>query len=129
MHYYFDVFKKYAVFSGRASRKEYWMFILFNAIVNFVLGLVLGFIGAIAGIDPIYANIVVLIYGLAILVPSIAVGIRRMHDVDKSGWFILIPIYNLILVLSSGTKGVNKYGPEPNVNQEPLPTPSLPSQS
>ena len=53
------------------------------------------------------------IYFLAVLIPSIAVGIRRMHDVDKSGWFILIPIYNLILAITDGTKGANRFGPDP----------------
>jgi uncharacterized membrane protein YhaH (DUF805 family) len=52
---------------------------------------------------------------LAVLIPSIAVGVRRMHDVGKSGWFLLIPIYNLILALSEGEKGDNKYGPDPKV--------------
>ncbi len=109
MNYYFEVLKKYAVFSGRASRKEYWMFSLFNIIIMFVLGLIL----AVIGITYEKADLLVNIYSLAVALPSIAVTIRRMHDVNKSGWFMLIPFYNFILTVTDGTKGDNKYGPDP----------------
>jgi uncharacterized membrane protein YhaH (DUF805 family) len=68
-------------------------------------------VGFICGIleIPQLANV----YSLALLVPSIAVGVRRMHDVGKSGWFILIPIYNLILACTEGTQGENEYGADP----------------
>jgi uncharacterized membrane protein YhaH (DUF805 family) len=104
MNYYFKVLKNYATFSGRARRKEYWMFALFNIIFAFVFGFVCGLIGV-----PDLAQL----YSLAILLPSIAVGVRRMHDVGKSGWFILIPIYNLILACTEGAKGENEYGADP----------------
>ena len=110
MNYYLTALKKYAVFSGRARRKEYWMFILFSAIISFALGLIEG----IAGIAPqVDTSVLAGIYQLAILIPSIAVGVRRMHDVNKNGWFLIIPLYNLILVLTDGTKGDNKYGLDP----------------
>lgn len=110
MNYYFKVLQNYATFSGRARRKEYWMFFLFNIII----AMILGFIEGIADINPtsdysILANI----YSLAILIPSIAVGVRRMHDVGKSGWFLLIPIYNFILAVTEGEKGENQYGADP----------------
>ncbi|MFM7510314.1 MAG: DUF805 domain-containing protein [Bacteroidota bacterium] len=104
MNYYLNVLRNYATFSGRASRKEYWMFVLFNIIVSFAVGFICGLL-----LVPEAATI----YTLAVLIPSIAVSVRRMHDVDKSGWFILIPIYNLILACTEGTKGENKYGAEP----------------
>jgi uncharacterized membrane protein YhaH (DUF805 family) len=104
MNYYLDVLKNYAKFDGRARRKEYWMFFLFNLIIS----LVVSFITTLIGI-PLLANI----YSLALLVPSIAVGVRRMHDVGKSGWFILIPIYNLILAVTEGESGENEYGADP----------------
>ena len=104
MNYYFKVLQNYATFSGRARRKEYWMFVLFNVIVAFVFGFVCGLIGI-----PELANL----YTLAVLLPSIAVGVRRMHDVGKSGWFLLIPIYNFILAVTEGEKGENQYGADP----------------
>ena len=54
-----------------------------------------------------------MLYSLAVLLPSIAVGVRRMHDVGKSGWYILIPIYNFILAVTDGEQGANEYGPDP----------------
>lgn len=106
MNYYFKVLQNYATFSGRARRKEYWTFALFNIIIAFAFGFVCGLLDV-----PELANL----YTLAVLLPSIAVGVRRMHDVGKSGWFLLIPIYNLILALTEGEKGENQYGQDPKV--------------
>ncbi|WP_329020181.1 DUF805 domain-containing protein [Streptomyces sp. NBC_00690] len=112
MNYYLDVVKQYAVFSGRARRKEYWMFFL----INFVISIVLSIIEAVAGISPFLS----LIYGLAILLPSIGVGIRRLHDTDRSGWWLLIalvPLVGFIILLVfnclEGQRHDNKYGPDP----------------
>ncbi len=110
MTYYISVLKKYAVSNGRARRAEYWYFFLFNMIIAFALGFIEGVSGIATETDN---SILVGIYQLAILTPSIAVGIRRMHDVNKSGWFLLIPIYNFILAVTDGTKGDNKYGSDP----------------
>jgi uncharacterized membrane protein YhaH (DUF805 family) len=107
MNYYFKVLQNYATFSGRARRSEYWYFVLFNVIIAFVLG----FIGGTTG-TPVLSNI----YTLAVLIPGIAVGVRRMHDVGKSGWFLLIPIYNLILACTDGVTGDNEYGADPKAN-------------
>lgn len=104
MNYYLKVLQNYANFNGRARRKEYWMFVLFNFIASFILG----FIGGLLDF-PILANL----YSFAVLLPSIAVGVRRMHDVGKSGWYILIPIYNFILCVTEGDSGENEYGPDP----------------
>ncbi|MCG8184287.1 DUF805 domain-containing protein [Tenacibaculum piscium] len=104
MNYYFKVLENYTTFNGRARRKEYWMFTLYNVIISLIFGFICGFLGL-----PKLANL----YSLAVLLPSIAVGIRRMHDVGKSGWFLLIPIYNFILAVTEGEKGDNKYGIDP----------------
>jgi len=104
------VFENYANFEGRARRKEYWMFFLANIIISFVLGFIMGLIFAF--ISPSLAPLAN-IYSLAVFVPSIAVAIRRMHDIGKSGWYILIPIYNIILLATEGEKGANQYGPDP----------------
>jgi len=104
MNYFIAVFKKYAVFSGRARRAEYWYFFLFNFIISFILG----FIGGAVG--NIYLQV---LWFLGTIIPAIAVGVRRMHDVNKSGWYILIPIYSLILACTEGTTGPNEYGDDP----------------
>jgi uncharacterized membrane protein YhaH (DUF805 family) len=104
------VFSKYADFKGRARRSEYWYFALFN----FICALALGFVDAAMNRDnPDKIGILSLVYNLAVLVPSIAVAVRRMHDVGKSGWFVLIPIYNLILACTNSQPGDNEYGPNP----------------
>jgi len=107
MNYYLEVLKKYAQFSGRARRSEYWYFALFNLIIS----LILRFAGLSAGLSLL--TTIYTIYSLAVLIPSIAVGVRRMHDVNKSGWFLLIPFYNLILACTDGTSGENEYGEDP----------------
>ena len=107
MKYYLKALQNYATFKGRASRSEYWYFVLFNVIFSIVLG----FVSGIVDLPILYT-----IYSLALLIPSIAVAVRRMHDVGKSGWFILIPIYDLILACTHGVKGENEYGTEPNDN-------------
>jgi uncharacterized membrane protein YhaH (DUF805 family) len=104
MNYYISVLQNYATFSGRARRKEYWMFFLFNMIFSFIFGFICGLIGV-----PELANL----YALVVLLPSIAVAVRRMHDVGKSGWYILIPIYNLVLTVTEGDNGDNEYGADP----------------
>lgn len=101
------VFENYANFNGRARRKEYWMFVLANAIISIPLNYILPL-----AITPELA-LLGTVYSLAVLIPSLAAAIRRMHDVGKSGWFILIPIYNLILACTEGDKGPNEYGPDP----------------
>jgi len=116
--------KRYADFQGRSTRMEFWMFFLFVMIVMFVLQILLGIMfastmsvdpqtGVVTGGGIGIAAIVIWVFYLAILVPSIAVGVRRMHDQDKSGWFILIPIANLIFYCMPGTPGPNRFGPDP----------------
>lgn len=104
MNYYLSVLQDYALFNGRAGRSEFWYFFLFNSIIAFLFGI----IGIAAEIPILY-----LIYTLAALPPAIGVSIRRMHDVGKSGWFLLIPLYNLILALKDSDPGDNLYGPNP----------------
>ena len=110
MNYYISVLMRYTVFRGRASRAEYWYFFLFNVVIIFVLHLI-EYIGV--GASGIYGRIFVNTYQLAVITPYIAVGVRRMHDVNKSGWFLLFPFYNLILAVTEGSKGSNRFGPDP----------------
>lgn len=104
MKYYLEVLKKYTAFKGRARRSEYWYFVLFNIIFSIIVNL----IGMYSG-----AFFLGTLYSLAVLLPGIAVAVRRMHYVNKSGWFVLISIYNLILACTEGTTGSNDYGHDP----------------
>jgi hypothetical protein len=94
-------FKKYATFSGRASRSEYWFFYLFYIII-YVIGMVVESSAGITNLSTLFV--------LPILLPQLAVSVRRMHDTDHSGWFLLVPIYNLILLCTASTSGSNKHG-------------------
>lgn len=92
-------FKKYFVFEGRATQSEYWYFILF-CIILYIPGVFLTSVGSI----PLYILGILLIYGT--VVPQVSVSVRRMHDTNRSGWYLWIPIYNLIIVMffDSSTK-------------------------
>jgi len=112
LHWYTDVLKKYTVFDGRAGRQEFWMFVVFSIIVYLVV--------AIVG-NLIHFPFLVGIYGLAVLLPTLAVEIRRLHDIDKSGWWIfigLVPIIGgiwlLVLLCMAGSPVENRFGPNPS---------------
>lgn len=104
MNYYLSALQNFGDFNGRARRSEYWYFTLFNTLASVVVGMLAG---------AIEMPMLYLIFVIVMIVPGIAVTVRRMHDVDKSGWFCLIPFYNLILTLTDGTRGDNQYGPDP----------------
>jgi uncharacterized membrane protein YhaH (DUF805 family) len=112
--YYLDVLKnKYADFNGRARRSEYWYYVLFNMLCIVAVVVVGTFLGTIGSIISVLAY-------LAILVPSIAVLVRRLHDVGKSGWFYFVAfiplvgaIWLLVLLCTDSTPGSNEYGPNP----------------
>jgi len=118
MNWYLKVLKQYADFSGRARRKEYWMFFLFNmifAIVAMILDNVLGIAIEGVGYGPLYG-----LYALAVLIPGLAVSVRRLHDVGKSGWMLLIAlipligaIWLLILMVTDSNPEENQYGANP----------------
>ncbi len=110
MNGYIETLKKYVAFSGRASRREFWMFTLINFVIGFVLSFITGIIDPKGGL-----SIVGTLFQLAVLLPSIAVGVRRMHDTDRPGWWIIVPILDIIYAIQEGTKGDNKYGPDPLV--------------
>jgi len=119
MSWYTGVLKKYAVFEGRARRKEYWMFQLFNMLailILFIPSAALAFAIDIPGLS----SLLPVIYVLAVLVPTIAVAVRRFHDQDRSGLFYLLAlipsvggIIVLVFMCLEGTPGPNQYGPNP----------------
>ncbi len=113
MNDYINVIKKYAVFSGRSSRKEYWMFIL----CHLIIGSILNNIGRVTNnnLRPIFT-----IYCLALLLPGLAVSIRRLHDTSRSGWWSFVSAIPLVgwvilfvLMVQDSTPGANQYGPNP----------------
>ena len=112
MNWYLGCWKKYAEFSGRARRKEFWMFVLFNFLVNIAVGIVDGILGTNGALGGLYS--------LAVLIPSLAVAARRLHDTDRSGWWqliALIPLIGVIILLvfvcSDSKPGENRFGPNP----------------
>lgn len=118
MNWYLKVLKNYAVFSGRAQRAEYWFFVLFSTIASILLLVVDGVIGTVdmeLGLGLLYV-----VYSLAVLIPSLAVSVRRLHDIGKSGWWLLIgfipfigPIVLLVFFILDSQVVENAYGPNP----------------
>ncbi len=125
MKYYLDVIKNYVKFDGRARRKEYWMFVLFNVIFSIVASIIdnvagLNFSSDYSSYGMYSTGIIASLYSLAVLIPSLAVGVRRLHDIGKSGWWLLISliplvggIWLLVLLATNGVVGENQYGPDP----------------
>lgn len=112
------VFKRWNDFDGRSSRSEYWWFALFCAIVNFTIGVISGVFGDGLG------NILSVIFGLGAFIPCIALGLRRLHDTDRSGWWLLIGLVPLVgfvvlvyFFIQKGTEGTNRFGKDPLVGQ------------
>lgn len=112
MEWYVKVLANYVGFQGRARRKEYWMFILFNIIISIVLSILQGILGLNTALTGLYS--------LAILLPFLAVGVRRLHDTGRSGWWLLISLIPLIGVMTliiftcqESDYRINKYGPNP----------------
>ena len=110
MEYFLGAYKKYADFTGRARRQEFWMFILFYFIVSIVLGIIDSILGM---------QILGLLFSLGSLIPSLAIGARRLHDTGRSGWWQLlyiIPLIGLIIMivfLVQDSQPDNEYGPNP----------------
>ncbi|WP_420456165.1 DUF805 domain-containing protein [Rubrivirga sp.] len=120
MDWYLDILRHhYADFDGRARRKEYWMFVLVNLGIYIAIAVVAGVLSSIW--EPLgwIAGLAYVAFALGVMVPSIAVGVRRLHDTGKTGWLMLlgmIPLANLVLLyfmIVEGDPGPNEYGPDP----------------
>ena len=118
MNWYLHVLKNYATFSGRARRKEYWMFFLFNVLISLGLGV----LDVVAGTYSVEYETGFFsgLYSLLVLIPGIAVGVRRLHDTNRSGWWILISLIPIIGVLVlfvfmclDSQPGTNRFGVNP----------------
>lgn len=119
MNWYLKVVRdNYANFEGRARRKEYWMFTLINIVITIPLYAVAVYL--LAQNESSIGMLLYAAYCLAILVPGLAVVVRRLHDINKSGWMMLVSfiplvggIWLLVLLVTEGTSGTNQYGPDP----------------
>ncbi len=125
MNWYVQVLKRYADFSGRTRRKEYWLFVLFNILISIVLTVIDFMIGTYSA--SVGMGLLGGIYACAVLIPAIAVTVRRLHDSDRSGWWCLLilipilgPIVVLIFMIIDGTPGPNRFGPSPKEAAPPV---------
>jgi uncharacterized membrane protein YhaH (DUF805 family) len=123
VRWYLEVLRKYAVFEGRAHRTEFWMFVLVNLIISAVLTVV----DIIIGTDGDYGGLLSGLYGLAVLVPSLAVGARRLHDIGRGGWWqllALIPLIGIIVLIvwwaRDGDRSPNEWGRNPWEAPQPV---------
>jgi uncharacterized membrane protein YhaH (DUF805 family) len=120
MNWYLDVLKKYADFGGRARRKEYWMFALFNVLIYIAILIFSAILGSIDNSLALIGSLLLVVYALAIFVPSLAVAVRRLHDTGRSGWWFLIAfvpvvggIILLVFTVQDSVPGENEYGKNP----------------
>ena len=128
MEWYLRVWQRYAEFTGRSRRMEYWMFTLINSLIIFIL--CAGVVGFGVMKQPVIgatSSLILGAYTIAALIPCLSVTVRRLHDIDKSGWWILIslvPIVGgitlLVFTVLDGTRRVNQFGPDPKPG---VPTP------
>jgi uncharacterized membrane protein YhaH (DUF805 family) len=116
VHWYMKVLRQYSDFRGRARRTEYWIFTL----VSVLISVALAFVDAVLGLEAGGLGLLGVLYGLAVLLPSLAVGARRLHDTGRSGWWQLIqivPVIGIIVLIvflaTDGHPGANTYGPDP----------------
>ena len=113
MNFYLDAWKKYANFGGRSRRKEFWIFALVNMVISWALAFITGSLGVVG-------TIVIYGFSLAIFVPGIAVSIRRMHDIGKSGWWLCVnfvpvigSLWFIMLAAKDSQEGDNQWGAYP----------------
>lgn len=119
MNYYLEAFRKYAEFSGRARRSEYWFFTLFNVLITLVLALLGANLVRLLGLNANGSLGLAYLYLLVSLLPTVAVSVRRLHDIGLSGWWYLIvfvPLGGLVLTILAivdSQAGANRFGPNP----------------
>ena len=129
MKWYFVALSKYGVFKGRARRREFWIFFLFNLLAMVLLAFVEAMIITGTGVEPDFdpeSSVLVNLYLLFIFIPMLAVTTRRLHDIGNSGWWQLIGLIPfigalviLLMMMTKGDEGENKYGPSPYGVKEP----------
>jgi uncharacterized membrane protein YhaH (DUF805 family) len=116
MNEFLAVIKNYAGFSGRAGRREYWMFFLVYILIYIALGILASILPSALGT---VFGILTMVFAIGVLIPSLAVAVRRLHDTDHSGWWLLLGLipfaglYILYLLIIEGTQGPNRFGDSP----------------
>ena len=125
--YYKSVLKNYANFDGRARRSEYWYYTLMNVIIVIALEILLGVGAMVSSVLAIIVGLLLVVYAIGTLVPSIAVMVRRLHDIGKSGWWYFIaliplagPIWLIVLLATDSQEGTNEYGVNPKTGEVDL---------
>lgn len=119
MNYFLDALGKYAVFTGRARRSEYWFFVLFSCLIVIALGAAGLYVAKLTGGPPTLAEYLVDFFSLLIFIPSLAVSVRRLHDIGMNGWWVVlnfVPLGGLVLIVlfcQDSQSGDNSYGPNP----------------
>ena len=123
MNWYLEALTKYADFSGRARRQEYWMFTLVNLIISCAVGFAAGLVGGMMGLSQNIVMTIAMLYSVAVFIPSIAVWVRRLHDTGRSGWWsfiIIVPLIGAVMVLiwslQDSEPGTNAYGRNPKAS-------------
>lgn len=118
MNWYLKVLRQYVDFEGRARRKEYWMFVLINLLAGIVFALLDDMFGLAD--KEMGTGVLSTLYALAVLLPGIAVSVRRLHDINRSGWWLLLvfipvigAIWLIVLMATDGKPGQNQYGINP----------------
>ncbi len=119
--WYLPVLKRYNVFYGRSGRKEFWLFVLINFIIAIILSIIDSIIGKVGPFGMF--GVLGTLYSLFVLVPGLALSVRRLHDTGKSGWLLLlgfIPVIGFLILLyfyiQEGTPDSNEYGPNPEMS-------------
>ena len=125
--YYKSVLKNYANFDGRARRSEYWYYTLMNVIIVITLEILLGVGAMVSSVLAIIVGLLLIVYAIGTLVPSISVMVRRLHDIGKSGWWYFIaliplagPIWLIVLLATDSQPGSNEYGINPKTGEVDL---------
>ncbi len=121
MGWYLQVLRQYAVFSGRARRQEFWVFTLFNILISVALAALDALMGTYD--SEVGLGLLGIVYGLAVLLPALGVAIRRLHDVNRSGWWLLIAfipflgaLVLLLFMVTDSSPGSNRFGENPKFN-------------
>jgi len=119
MSYFLDALAKYAVFTGRSRRSQYWFFVLFTFLIGVALFAAGMYVAKITGGPPTLAEYLLDFFSLLIFLPSLAVSVRRLHDIGMNGWWVLlnlVPLVGLVLLVlfcQDSQAGNNRYGPNP----------------